>query len=529
MTISKPRVIGGILVAVVVVLVAGAVLRATWPRISPQLSSWFSRTSTNKSAPPTSQGTPSGSPTPTAGGGQAQAPTADARAEVTIDPRRQQLIGVRLAPVERGEMSPAIRTVGVVRYDETRLADVNLKLEGWIRDLYVDYTGQFVRRGQPLFTVYSPDLLATQQELLLALKTRDQIKGSEIADARSYADRLVDAARRRIALWDLSDDQVQRIEQTRTPQTVLTFTSPASGYVIEKHALKGLHVMPGQSLYRIADLSVVWVEADLYEQELPLMRVGQRATITLDTYPGERFTGRAIYIYPTVEEKTRTAKVRFELPNARGRLKPGMFANVELEGPRTAGLTIPANALLDSGMQQVVFVAQGDGVFEPRPVKAGRRMGDAVQILDGLKEGEQVATSAAFFLDSESQLRAALEGFEATPTGTQAAGAARERLTITFRSQPDPPRTGENNFEVTVKDASGQPIADGEVSVQFYMAAMPTMNMPAMRNETKLEAVGGGVYRGTGQVMMAGRWDVTVSVMRQGQRLGSKQFGVVAR
>jgi hypothetical protein len=191
------------------------------------------------------------------------------------------------------------------------------------------------------------------------------------------------------------------------------------------------------------------------------------------------------------------------------------------------GLTVPADALLDSGTQQIVFVALGDGYFEPRQVKVGRRFGNAIEITNGLKEGEQVATGATFFLDSESQLRAAVQSFEPSQALAATSAAPAERVDITF--SPDPPKTGDNMLEVSVKDASGRPIADAEVSVTFFMPAMPTMNMPAMRNEAKLPPVGGGMYRGPGQVMMAGRWDITVTVTRGGARLGSKQFAVVTR
>ena len=206
-----------------------------------------------------------------------------------------------------------------------------------------------------------------------------------------------------------------------------------------------------------------------------------------------------------------------------------MYANVELRGPAGTGLTVPVDAVLDSGKQQIVFVAEGDGYFEPRRVTIGRRLGDTVEILKGLNEGEEVATGATFFLDSESQLRAALQGFEAAPAASPSGGGERERLDILFRLQPDPPQTGDNVFEVTVKDPSGQPVADADVSIIFYMAAMPSMNMPAMRNEAKLPPAGGGVYRGPGQVTMAGRWDVTINVTRGGQRLGSKQLTAVTR
>lgn len=526
MSIWKSRGTVVLVVTVAVVLGLGAITYAFRHRLAgvPVVGSLFQADGAGDPASTAGTAAPGGGDpaTPPAGA------STDPRAEVSIDTRRQQLIGVRTAPVKREALDRSIRAVGVVKYDETRLADVNLKIEGWIRDLFVDYTGKYVQKGQKLFTFYSPELLTTQQEYLLALKTRDQMKQSQVSDAREYADRLVDAARQRISLWDLPPEQIRALEQTREAQTAVTFRSPVSGYVIEKQALQGMHVMPGQMLYKIANLSVVWVEADIYEQEIPLVKTGQRATVTLDAYPGEEFTGRVIYIYPTVEQNTRTVKVRFQLANPKGRLKPGMYANVALTAPVGVGLVVPANALLDSGSRQLVFVAEGDGYFQPRDVKVGQRLGDSVQIVEGLKEGEQVATAAAFFLDSESQLRASVQGFEAAPQG-ETQQATGERLDITFRSQPDPPQSGDNVFEVTVKGPDGQPVADAEVTVTLFMPAMPSMSMPAMKNEAKLPAVGNGVYRGAGQVMMAGRWDVTVTVSRDGERLGRKQIGIVAR
>ena len=449
------------------------------------------------------------------------------RAEVNIDPRRQQLIGVRTAPVERRALTKPIRTVGSVRYDETRLADVNVKVAGWIEELYVEYTGQFIEAGQPLFTLYSPELLTTQHEYLLALESRDQLRDSQIADARVYADRLVDAARQRLALWDLPPEEIQALEDGREPRRTMPFRSPVGGFVIEKRVIRGQHVSPGASLYTVADLSEVWVEANLYEEELPLVREGARATVTLDAYPGEQFRGRVIFIYPYVEERTRTVRVRFAFPNPRGRLKPGMYADVTLDVALGEGVVVPTNALLDSGAEQHVFVSQGDGYFEPRPVVVGLRLGDTIQILEGLDAGEIVATSATFFIDSESQLRAALQGFEPVPRA--AGGAARERFDITFRSDPDPPQSGGNTFEVAVVDPQGQPVTDADVSVVFFMAPMPTMNMPAMQTDAPLSHQGGGIYRGVGELTMAGRWDVTVQVSRDGQLLDSRVLSVVAR
>jgi Cu(I)/Ag(I) efflux system membrane fusion protein len=454
-------------------------------------------------------------------------PPGTPRGPIAIDPRRQQLIGIRTVPVTHAPMSQTVRTVGIVRYDETRQADINLRLEGWIRDLYVDYTGQPIRKGQPLFTIYSPDLLNTQEEYLVALKTRDRLQGSVVTEAREHADQLVASARQRLALWDLPAEEIRALEEKRHAPDVVTFRSPVSGVVIDKQALKGLHVMPGQSLYRVADLSVVWVEADISERDLSAVRPGARAVVTIDAYPGERLSGRVIYTYPYLDEKTRTNRVRFEFVNRGARLKPGMYATVELHSSGGMAFTVPTDAVLDAGQEQIAFVAQGDGMFEPRRIKVGRRAGDSLEILEGLKEGELVAAGAAFFLDSESQLRASLQAYEAAPAHVPGAGPPETR--ITFKTVPDPPASGVNRLEATVKDASGTAIEDAEVRVQFLMPAMPTMSMPAMRSEAKLSPAGGGVYRGTGQVMMTGRWDITVTVTRGGLPLGSKRFQVVAR
>jgi RND family efflux transporter MFP subunit len=470
-----------------------------------------------------------------AGGGTMTASPTPARAGLTIDLRRQQLIGVRTATVERRPIAGTTRTVGLVRYDETRQADVNLKIEAYVRDLHVDYTGQYVKRGQPLFSVYSPDLLATQNEYLLALETRDQLRASQVDDARSYADRLASAARQRLTLWDLSDAEIERLERTRQPRDAVEFRSPASGYVIEKRVVQGQRVTPGESLYRIADLSVVWVEADVFEREMAFVKTGQRAVVTVDAWPGERFDGRITYVYPYVEQDTRTVKVRLELQNRHGRLKPGMFANVELSSSLGTGLVLPRDAVIDTGGEQFAFVALGDGHYEPRRIRTGQALEDVVQVVEGLAEGDVVASAATFFIDSESQLHAAMQGYQATPdpgaaaAGGVAAAAPSSRVQIALRTEPDPPRNGDNTFVVTITDADGRPVADADVRVRLYMPPMPSMNMPAMSADATLLPRGGGVYRGQGNVSMAGRWETTVTVTRNGERLGSRQFALVAR
>jgi Cu(I)/Ag(I) efflux system membrane fusion protein/cobalt-zinc-cadmium efflux system membrane fusion protein len=456
------------------------------------------------------------------------------RAGVELDLRRQQLVGVRVTEATTAEITRSIRAVGTVVFDETRQAEVNLKVEAWIRDLYVNATGQAVRRGQPLFTFYSPDLLATQNEYLLALHTRDQLRASPVSDARDYAERLVEAARTRLALWDIPADQLEALERTRQPVTALVFPSPVSGVVVEKQAVQGMRAMPGETLYRISDLSTVWVEGDVYERDLSFVRLGKPAGVTVEALPGERFTGRIAFVSPQVHEATRAARVRIVLPNQGGRLKPGMFATLAIDASLGRGTVVPTDAVIDSGAAQYVFISQGEGRFEPRRVATGQRLEGRIQVTSGLEPGERVASGAAFFIDSESQMRAAMEGYEELPADTGGAGAgagggAAAGPAITFATEPDPPRNGDNTFIVTLRDAQGTPVTDAEVAVRLYMAPMPSMNMPAMRADAALLHEGDGLYRGRGRVTMAGRWDVTVVASRGGNRLGSRQFAIVAQ
>lgn len=457
-----------------------------------------------------------------------EAPPADARAPVQLDLRRQQLIGVRLATAEPATLDRTVRAVGQVAFDETKLADVNVQVDGFVRRLHVNASGTFVRRGQPLFTLYSPDLHATAQEYVLALRAQeDARKAGTSGDAAGYADRLAAAARQRLVLWRLPAAEIEEIERTGQPRDTVTFTSPASGFVVEKDVVEGQRVMAGERLYRLADLSTVWVEADVYERDLAVVRPGAQASVRVDAWPDE-FRARVVLVSPSLDPATRAARVRFALANPQARLRPGMFANVELVAARARGLTVPADAVVDSGTRRFVFVSQGEGFFEPRPVEIGARSNGLIEITKGLAEGEQVAASATFFIDSESQLRAAMEGFEALPDlGAPAAGASA--LQIGFRTDPDPPRNGDSGFEVTVKTPEGAPVEDASVTVRLYMAPMPSMNMPAMKTDVTLLHAGGGLYRGRGNISMSGRWDVTVTVSRDGQRLGSRMLGIVAK
>jgi RND family efflux transporter MFP subunit len=445
------------------------------------------------------------------------------RSAVSIDPRRQQLIGVRTARAERRRSAMEVRASGAVTFDETKETEINSKVDGWVRDLKANATGLTVRKGDPLFTLYSPELLATENEFIVALRAREQAQQSALPETRDHAEQLIRAVRERLMFWDVSVAEIREMERRGRALGVMTFVSPASGVIIEKGVVEGMRITAGQRLFRVADLSSLWVEADVHERDLASVREGRAASVTLDAYPGEQFHGRVSYLYPSIAQQTRTLKVRLQLDNTRGRLRPGMYANVTISGPATAALVVPADAIVDSGTQQIVFVTEGDGYFDPRPVKTGRRLGDAVEIVEGLAEGETVASAATFFLDSESQLRGALRGYQPSE-GAPAAG-----LEITFRTRPDPPRVGDTALEVSVRDAAGQPVTDASVSAILFMPAMPSMNHGAMRSEASLLHASGGTYRGTGRIPMEGRWDVTVSVTRDGRTLGSRQFALLAR
>ena len=329
--------------------------------------------------------------------------------QVEISPEQQQLIGVKTATVAVMPLRKVIRTVGRIDADERKLATINTKIEGWIEKLHVDYTGRYVKKGEPLAEIYSPELLATQQEFLSAVKLA---RRSKPANKDAYgeliakdAGALVEAARERLRLWDITESQIQKIEETGKPVRTLTLYSPVSGYVIQKMAILGMKVMPGEKLFDIADLSTLWLIADIYEYELPLVRVGDTARIILSYFPGKEMSSKIDYVYPAISAETRTAKVRFRLSNPGGRLKPQMYTNVDIKINMGKKLAIPESAVIDTGVRQVVYVDKGEGAFEPREVMLGMRAEGFVEVLSGLKAGEKVASSANFLIDSEAQLK----------------------------------------------------------------------------------------------------------------------------
>ncbi len=330
--------------------------------------------------------------------------------QVDISSEQQQLIGVKTVKASLKSLQKVIRTVGRIEADERRLVTINTKVEGWIEKLYVDYTGRYVKKGEPMAEIYSPELLATQQEFLGVLKWAKQPVDKKKEDTLSLmlagdATAALNAARQRLRLWDISEKQIEQIQQSGKTYRTLTLYSPVSGFVTQKMAVSGMKVMPGEKLFDIADLSSLWIIADIYEYELPFVKVGQQARITLSYFPGKELSSTIDYIYPTISADTRTAKIRLTIPNPGGRLKPQMFTNVEIRISLGRKLVIPESAVIDTGKGQVVYVDKGEGALEPREVELGLRADGAVEVLHGIKAGEKVAASANFLIDSEAQLK----------------------------------------------------------------------------------------------------------------------------
>jgi len=329
-------------------------------------------------------------------GNGATASNVNGYANVKVAPERRQLIGVQTGMTEMRSLGRSVRTVGRVAVDETRLYKITTKFDGYIEKLYVNVTGQQIRKGEPLFSVYSPDLLATQQEYLLAMRAAKQSPS------------LLEAARQRLRLWDISNAEIRDLERTGTARRSITIHSPASGFVLNKIAVDGARVTAGEPLFEIANLDHVWIQADVYESELQFIRIGAPATTTLSYLPGRTWKGRVTFIAPTVDPMTRTVKVRSEFDNADGALKPDMFGDVVIEQPAREVVVVPDSAVLQTGTRSVVFVVKEDGTFEPREITVGTKSEQVYEVRSGLAAGEKVVTQANFLIDSESRLKAAL-------------------------------------------------------------------------------------------------------------------------
>src|SRR6266853_1242989 len=457
--------------------------------------------------------------------GAASASTEAPLMPVQISAQRLQSIGVKTGKVERKQIQDEIRTTGTVAVDETKLAYVQMRFSGFIEKVFVDATYQYIRKGQPLFTIYSPDVVATEREYLAANKNQKMMEQSTVPGVASSAASLLGAATERLKQWGVPQQEIERLESTGQVQQELEVDSPVSGYITERNALPSVAVQPEMRLFSVADLSSVWVQAQVFQNDLERIKIGAPATLTVNTYPGRTFAGRVDFIYPQVDIDTRTAKVRVVFSNADLQLKPGMFVNVSLKVPMGNQLVIPASGVLQSGTRAIAFVERSDGYIEPREVQLGSRVGDDLIVLKGLKAGEQIVTSANFLIDSESQLQAALGSFVPPPPGAGAASTTNApKGIVELSSDPTTPRKGSNVFRVKLMDASGAPISGAEVSVTFFMPAMPAMGMASMRTPVTLSDKDNGLYEGSGQLDSGGTWQVSILAKKNGQLIATKQL-----
>lgn len=482
---------------------------------------------------------------------------------VVIPAVARQLIGVRSTPAAHAALEQEIRTVGIVGYDERRLTQVTLKVSGWVRDVFVDSVGRPVRKGEPLFTLYSPDLLATQDEYLLALKTQAQLAASPLEEVKANAVALVAGARDRLRLWDLTDAQITALEHRGKAEPVLTVYAPSSGIVLKREALPGKYVEPGITLYELADLATVWIMSDIYEPEVQAVKLNQPALVTFASYPGDTFSGKVAYVYPTLNTEARTVRVRLELPNPGLKLKPGMYGTVMLRTDMVKALAVPKEAVLETGLRQLVFMDRGEGRYEPASVKLGRRTQDSVEVLEGVKEGDRIVTSANFLLDAESKLASAssmqammgrigmgdwqmrgayegkmegmegmsgmpgmgmadmpgMEGMKQAPAIVVAETRQVGGVSLSLSTVPEKPKAGEVLLKLKLTDQAGKPVTNAQVLFVY------TMPMPGMTDSKAPAAhIKDGVYEGKVMFGMGGTWVVTVNVTIPGKPPIAEKF-----
>ena len=454
-------------------------------------------------------------------------------APIRITPERRQLIGLKFATVVRKDVSDRLWTTGNIEADERLQGYVQTRFAGWIEQVFANSTYEHVRRGQPLFTIYSPDLVSTENEYLLALEARKRVKDSSVADVATDASLLVDSAAERLKLWGVSPREIARLERERTVRRVIEIDSPMSGYIVERNALPNMYVQPDTRLFAITDLSKVWIYAAVFQDELGKVRPGDPATVTVDAYPGMHFNGHVDFIWPQIDLTTRTAKVRCEFDNPAGRLFPGMFAHVALDLPMGEQTVIPDAAVLRTGTHNVAFIDRGDGYLTPAEIELGAHVGEEFIVLKGLSPGQKIVGSANFLIDSESQLQAAAGAFVPPPpdvgaNATEGAVEAVPQADVAFTSDPNPLIRGHNRAIVTLRDSRGAPISGAQVTVTFYMAAVPAMGMTAMRAQGAADDQGNGIYAANIELPSGGTWSLTIVASKDGHPIATKQLEVSA-
>jgi Cu(I)/Ag(I) efflux system membrane fusion protein/cobalt-zinc-cadmium efflux system membrane fusion protein len=450
---------------------------------------------------------------------------------VQLSPQRLQAIGVKTASVELRQIEDQLRLPGNVDINEQQVSYVQTRFPGWIQKVFANATYQYVHKGQPLFTIYSPDLVSTEQEYLLAKQNQQSFSYDIHGTALKEGDWLVQAATDRLRQFAVSPTQIAKLEQSGKVEHDIEVDSPVSGYITEKNALPNQYVQSDTKLYTIADLSTAWVYANVAQSDVGRLKPGNSATVTVDAYPGRKFAGRIDQILPQVDPMTRTVRVRLVFGNPGIILKPGMYVNVGIDVPLGKQLVIPSSGVLQTGTRQIAFVDHGQGYLEPREVEIGTRVDDHSVVLKGLKSGERIVSSANFLVDSEAQLQAAIGSFAPPPPGAGAAAAVNapnQQIEIDLTTNPSPPHKGTNTVRVKLTGAEGKPVTGVQVAVTFFMPAMPGMGMAAMRTSTTLAEKGSGIYEAPLQLQTGGTWQVTLRAQRNGQTIASKQLSLSA-
>jgi Cu(I)/Ag(I) efflux system membrane fusion protein/cobalt-zinc-cadmium efflux system membrane fusion protein len=420
-----------------------------------------------------------------------------------------------------------------VDIDEQSLSYVQTRFAGWIQNVYANATYQYVKKGQRLFTIYSPDLVSTEQEYLLARQNQKALTHDAHGMAAQEGGWLLDAAEERLRQFGVPAPEIAALEQSGKVQREIAVESPASGFIIERTALPNAYVQPDSKLYTIADLSTVWVYANVFQEAVGRLRPGDPAQVSVDAYPGREFNGRVDQILPQVDPATRTVRVRLIFRNPGVVLNPGMYVNVDINVALGKQLVVPASAVLQSGSRAIAFIDHGDGNLEPREVQTGPQVDGAIVVVKGLRAGDRIVTSANFLVDSEAQLQAALGAFNAPQQSASAAqsqtpGAQTEQVNIAMTTEPSTPRKGKNEVRVVLTGADGKPVDGVQVSAVFFMPAMPEMGMAAERAAAALSARGQGVYEGPLELPSGGTFQVAVTVQRAGATIATKKLTVAA-
>ena len=501
----------------------GVLVGIWWNARRPSVRAAQAQSASGTTTPPPQTGSP----------GAAPPPRETPLAPVQLSPERLQSIGVKFGEVRRKPVQDEIRVTGNIAINERMLSYVQTRFSGYIQKVFADATYQYVRKGQPLFTIYSPELAAAEREYLVAKQNAQGLSRSTVPGVANGIASLLEASTDRLKQWNVPEREIARLESSGQASQELEIDSPVSGYITERNALPNSYIQPETKIYTVADLTTVWVLAQVFQNDLGRIRAGAPATLTVDSYTGRVFRGRVDFIYPDIDMTTRTARVRLVFSNDNLALTPGMFVNVVLQVPLGIQLVIPVSGALQSGTRQIVFVDRGAGYLEPRDVQLGAQAGDEYVVLKGLKAGERIVTSANFLIDSESQLQAAIGSFTPPPPGAGAAAAmnnaaAETKVQVELSTEPPSPHKGTNVYRARLTGADGVPITSAQVIVRSYMPSMPQMGMAAMNVVTPLGEKGAGLYEGQVQLDSGGTWQITITATKNGAVVATKQLSLNA-